>query len=421
MTLFRAALGRDVTTATLVGALLLQAAACGVLIGLGPDEFAVASDAAADGRAGTADGGVPRECRPILDKPLIAASAKEVPPFVLALSSLTFGTDQEAGGCPTAGLALDEKQTGLDPSGRNVDTCPRVADAACAPACRGGTAMADASVFASAELDNVRDYAGGVDNAFLRLRSLLLATSFQSEAGKALDPMPGLRAGKGNLLLRISNYNGEPFDDEVVVGILESSGLEDPAVLAGGPWDGKERLTWRATSTGNTTRGFVADGVLVIEDLRDFVLPLVTGLAGAQASRTRFDSGRLTGRLEVVPRQDGPADYAIVRGLLGLRLRTRELLRTVAHVPAALLVPDAGPGLVCETGDFTFRDLLCSFADLSSTGAADCDSLSVGASIRAAPALVGTVSGAVFEADTCAGAPGYDPNFDCAYLDGGSR
>lgn len=398
---------RVLPRAAIAASVIGSFAACHLLAGLEqPDAGSLdASDERADDvTVTTPDANVPLECRPGFEKPPPPSSGAELDAFGLALSFLSYVPSSADAGdllCPAVGLALDDKLTGIALDAG--DDCSSL-DAACGPSCRNPNVTFPVAV---------QDYAGGVDNGFLRLRTLLLSAPNLGNSSTLLDPTPAFRAGKANLLLKVSSFNGEENDDDVGVGIFESPGLE-----SGQPaWDGTTSLVWKVLSPGNYARGFVRDSVLMVEIVRPFMMPFVSGAITPDEKpiRVGVESGRLKGRL--VKTTGG---YAISSGQLALVLSTKEIVRLVSHVPASVIVGEGGVGrLVCDMPDIRPADLLCRFADLASKAGGDCDRLSLGAAIRAGPAELAEPITAPNDPDRCAEAGGYDPNTDCDYLDAG--
>jgi hypothetical protein len=265
---------------------------------------------------------------------------------------------------------------------------------------------------------------GGIDNAFAVVVSDLAAASpdYSSKGWSGLA-----ETGRWNVLVRVTNYNGEPDDDDVQLAFYTTAGLAS-STGAGGAGGSPAVAQWDGTDDWTVTRdcladgssldapkavadvAYVADGVLVgkFDDLDDRV-PL--DLAGFL--RVELGYGLFSAKLEGTKLEDG---------MLGGIWTMTDAFRSLATL--SLDLPALGSVKVCndpaDSSTYAIyqqvRSSLCSARDSSTMPlAADvgpCDSISLGMRFQAeairepstivdAPPLVSCPPDTSPEFDTC--------------------
>jgi hypothetical protein len=236
---------------------------------------------------------------------------------------------------------------------------------------------------------------GGIDNAFaVIIRDLAATNSDYGSSG-----LSDLAAtGFWNVLVRVSNYNGEPNDDDVQIAFYTTTGLA-PSTGTGGAGGSSSVPLWDGNDDWTVTRdcladgisldapkaiadvAYVSDGVLVgkFDDLDDRVALDVAG-----ALRVELGYGLFSAKLEGTKLEDG---------VLGGIWTMADAFRSLATL--SLDLPVLGSVKICnDPGDSStyaiyqqVRSSLCAARDSSlSPLAADvgpCDSISLGMSFRA--------------------------------------
>ncbi|MBS2017604.1 MAG: hypothetical protein JST00_32295 [Deltaproteobacteria bacterium] len=239
----------------------------------------------------------------------------------------------------------------------------------------------------------------GIDNATDSLFSLF---SLVTDAGLDESGLEnGLARGRFGLVFKISGWNGEADDPEVLVSMLNAVEV-NPEEDGGARFDGKDLWVPDVTSTLDgkipsffTRSAYVSGGVLVasfprlvakirIPTFNDVWLLIPVEISNAQ----------ITGRL----RRTG-ATAELTTGELGGRVATRALFSLAASAGAC-------------GGTDTYRAIkatICDARDLPSDPSLDgrdspCDSLSIGMAFDAIPARVTAEAGAVVDPTPCADA-----------------
>jgi hypothetical protein len=232
-----------------------------------------------------------------------------------------------------------------------------------------------------------KDDGNGVDDAM----GWLLVDN-QVQLNRVLGVLSATTDPRVTVLLRLTGYNGQANDDQVLVEAFTTAGVE-PVDDAGRPaeprWNGTDHWTVScetfATCDGGAltevsdTMAYVSGGVLVVSNLGFLPAPISFLQEG--------DGGFLTALINlndpvlVAPLTHGDAGVEVHGGMLGARWRTADLIATVAT--DMCIPPDASEGFICPRAD------LASKAKLDGTGHA-CNALSVGMAFDAYPATINT-------------------------------
>lgn len=318
------------------------------------------------------------------------------------MSTVRYNTNEEAGArfCPYAGFDLDHKQTCAQP----VATCPPGDAAACAwgPSCNN--ALGDPKLQC--------DLPGGIDNAFQNIDrgiGLLLTGTNQFD-------VDGIFAhGLGNIVLRLSGYNGLPDDDDVGMGLFASSGLAstvEPLPDAAGPdgaplpedrWDQRSLREWYvdpdSVSNPSGPPPFVpkyfADSARVVHGVLVAHSALTPAPFALSLNSTMRDT---TFTAEVRRLDDG--QWILTRGRIGGRMRMLDLLQTLASTPYS--APTGGTQTLCASSSLPQAvQFLCGLADLGTPLGGDCNEFSIGLGFVAVPAIVGEIKSLPQRAPLC--------------------
>jgi hypothetical protein len=309
----------------------------------------------------------------------------------LATSTLTYISSDKPRPdlCPNVGFNLDRKRTCYDDAGarRAFSECPGdLISCAWGPTCTNA---------GSTKEENVCDESDGTDNGFGRLLSADNLGVLTTTSLSKLNIERVIRAGTGNVLLRITGYNGEANDPSIGLAILASAGvaqktssLEEAGtgLSSDMTWDGGTLREWYVAedtvrpgtdSPVTTARGYVVDHVLVA-DIEDG-LPSTT--YGFKVKYARF-----TGLL----RKRG--DYwEIAYGRMGGRADLTEVLRGLSE----FVFQQGGTDVtICDRTDlFSFaHQLICAYADAVPPDVGSrCTELTIGFGFTAAPAIIGPI------------------------------
>jgi hypothetical protein len=279
----------------------------------------------------------------------------------------------------------------------------------------------------------------GRDNAVARLFDDLSAFS---ENVSSTNITANLNGGEWGLLLRVSEYNGQPNDDDVTVALLTSGGRDEDTCLADQTpkWDGTDAWPVSAAAlypdeaagggggsgggggaAGNggagggcsglsgfdidapkwvDTGSYVTDGFLVSS------LPNVGVLlkSSGQTLSIRLVAGTISGRLEL---EDGA--WRVTDGHLAGRWPMSDALVAGGKLDTSV---DGG---VCTDNQVyqLIKNRICTLADISSelpSPTTPCDSLSFGMAFDAYAARIGIVHAQEDTPSTCT--PELDPAFD---------
>lgn len=327
--------------------------------------------------------------------------------IVLALRALNFGEEMLTDG-PLTGYDLDERCT-----------------------CHGDESSCEVSD--AVTIDGECDGPRGQDNNMARVIKLLSATSDISSAQITQD----LEDGGWSLIFRIRDYNGLPNDDQVEVFVLNPRSVQiDPCYPGPGPdgptrWDGTDLwpiLDSSLTPGGNGGGGmggaggagmcppdsddprledakfvdvnaYVADGVLVTN------LPTVELFVFGNTVQfpMRITAGFITGRLS----HDGSL-WQLTDGQLAGRVAEENVFGLLSGMRL-----DDQPLCTNDGGYDVLAGLLCAHMDIHEGAAGPttpCNALSMGASIRATQAAIGSIVGPAIPTPGCT--PETDPTTD---------
>ena len=191
--------------AALIAALLVSAAACQILAGIGDDNFTVAPrDASPDVDVDVAEVGPPDLCpHAVPGQAPERSDSDDERAFLFAVRSVDLTGRGDAG----------------DPVGFDLDgVC------ACDPRDPRGTVP---SCVAPAGATNACDFDGGIDNAAVSLFDAVKGF-VPANSDPQADYNHQLDCGQLSILLLITKYNGQANDTEVIVGVVESSGIRAP-------------------------------------------------------------------------------------------------------------------------------------------------------------------------------------------------
>ncbi|MBI4705782.1 MAG: hypothetical protein HY744_32210 [Deltaproteobacteria bacterium] len=405
-----------------VGPALVAAASCVVpgfeKIDAPPGAFDAGADAPPDADAGAGGGGGEPGCEHVRwpDPPDASDPSDASIEFVVALRRVDLGEkDLDAG--PDVGFDLDERCT-----------------------CRGQGSSCKEPGWAT---ENPCDGPGGRDNATALMHGY--AQSFYPVLSSEIYSQ-SLNDGYASVLARVRDYNGQPNDEQVELGLYLSGGFArdrcDPNVVP--QWDGQDRwpidVHGLAPKDGGACDGaaggeggggagggppswcdggpspyecaydvgrplfgdpaaYVTSGVLVAN------LPtaeLIMGTEDRQFS-IRLTAGFMTAHLK---KESG--GWALRNGVLAGRWRLQDAFITASNVVGE----DGG---LC-VGDFayeTLRNLMCRYADiLTGVGGptTPCDAVSFGMAFESEPAQLGPLYWYPPKSSECP--PGLDPAED---------
>ena len=288
--------------------------ACQVIAGLELPRFVDLDGATGDATTPEAGASLPLECDPRVP-PNPRRGTGTGPDLHFAIEFLDFGFDYDAGTGivrETGRLCVGRLDSGaeLDPAVDldGVQTCAPLADGGA----QGGSCRAPR--------EEACDPAGGGDNMGLGIASL----AFGDQPNAASDPNRVARDGRANLMLRVSNYNGQEDDAEVSVGLVQVLGLAaggklapadaglHPAFDGTDEWVADERsIPSEQQPVVRTDLAYVASGVLVARfknasvsfggsgsDLQaDEVVVTGRVVRDAAGQVKRLDRGRIAARL----------------------------------------------------------------------------------------------------------------------------
>lgn len=394
--------------AALMIVLLVAAAACQLLAGIGDDNFRVAPAPETIVDAGPTVDLCAHARPPPPPEPSDAASGKT---YVFAIDDFDMSGLDDAG--VAVGFDLDHACTCFD--GR-----PTAHDGArsCAP-------PGDATPC---------DERDGIDNGFAAFRrkfselgaELGLSTQFEAQQIKQIN------CGAQTMVLVVRDYNGMANDDEVLLGPVVSSGIRetldgapgvvgpgcaDNEVIDGAPFAPKRDGTdvWShprdALRSGSTADdpipnlllpGYVSNYRLVFsydDDQHKFALAFF-------GHTVSFGTPILTARLVPLDETNRPIPFgsdgnpksparafALEDGVIGGRAKAEEIVAAMGRTPFGRF-PDGGDILGCTSPVFPLvRDLMCGSVDIQSLGRNDftsrpCDAFSAMFRFRAIPAHV---------------------------------
>ena len=357
-----------------LGALVLTAlAACQVIAGIervekvdGTDTPTTTSSSSSSG--GSSSGVSPDDpCKHVLppEPPKSADQAPDLPPFYVAATGLRLTDDR--------GYDLDLSCTCDPRPGTNQD-----GGAACVP--RAGSAPKSEC-----------DPDGGVDNRSSGLFKLLAAYGENLDDGFQKDA----EKGKRTILILIKNWNGQPNDFDVTVGIFVSNGAQpvdengkgtppDPPIESGkSDWSHPSTVTKQAGTFQPTAlpNGYVSNGTLVVKNAGTVAIFL--GNNGLT-----FNEALVAGQLK----RDPATGITEFNGVVGGRIRASELLAAAGQ----LKVGGEVPACTYNTPPFTFdvlKSQICLSTDIAEGSRSDfkgltCDSISSAISLTAYTATV---------------------------------
>lgn len=352
------------------GIVLGALAACQVIAGIERVEKVDGTDdpgTSSSSGGGTSGISANDPCHHLLppDPPKTADQAPDLPPFYVAATGLSLTDDR--------GYDLDLSCTCDKRPGTNQD---------------GGVAC----VPLSGSLPGTEcDPDGGVDNRSAGLfRSL---TAFGNDLDKSFRD--DAESGKRTILILIKNWNGQPNDFDVTVGIFVSNGANPiengkptpPPPIDGGTSDWSRPST--VTKQGGTFQptalpsGYVSNGTLVVKNAG--TVGIFLGNNGLT-----FNEALVVGDLE----RDPESGITQFKGVVGGRIRASELLAAAGQ----LKVAGTTPACSYAEGPITFgfiKNQICLATDIAEGSRSDfkglaCDSISSTISLTA---FTATVSG----------------------------
>lgn len=303
--------------------------ACQVIAGLELPAFVDVDSAAPDGASPEAGALVPLECNPQVP-PNPRRGTGSGPELHFAIEFLDFGFEYDG----TTGIVRDTSRlcTGTLDSGVEIDPSVDLDGVStCTPLVDGGVQGGSCR----APREEACDPAGGGDNKGLAIGRL----AFGDQPNAASDPNRAAREGRANLMLRVSNYNGQEDDAEVSVGLVQALGLASGGKLASpdaglrpafdgtDEWVADERsVPAEQQPVVRTDLAYVASGVLVARfknaavsfggsgtDLQADEVVVTGRLVRDAKGVARLDRGRIAARLP----QETLWRYATGRSLSG--------------------------------------------------------------------------------------------------------
>ncbi len=334
--------------------------------------------------------------------PTTSDPGPDVVDLVVAIRSVDFGEGNLDDG-PTVGYDLDQRCTCqgqapscLEPAWATKDHC---------------------------------DGPAGRDNAVAQLFGTIgvFNTDMSSEVWTAQ-----IESGDWSLLLRVQSYNGKANDEQVVVAVYPSPGLDEDPCNGPDPvpaWDGTDRWPVSATALtgggsavggsggcgGDSQHGYDVDDPRYVDSnayVTDWVvvagLPEVALILDTGFSHTvvKLTAGFITGRLEHDPSADR---WALHDGLLVGRWKMVDFFQMLSN-----LVTTGGVPLCTDNPAYApLKATACPYVDIvSSLGAptTPCDAISFGLAFEAMPARIGAVDPSAPPQTPCA--PAQDPSND---------
>ena len=219
-----------------------------------------------------------------------------------------------------------------------------------------------------------------------------------------------LRNGVTNMILHATNYNGEANDDQVTVETLVSAPFDSPPRAPGTApnWDGNDVWPVAADSydgSGNALffdpSSYVVHGKLVVT-LKDADLRLLVGVTTVSTVRLDLSLHGAFIVCDLLPTSRGHWLWTVKNCALGARLAANDLVHQLAQFPD----PSDGEPLCEKSSSYpSFKDAICGLVDVSADGVtttAACDSLSMGLTFDAEPAILGDQFDIVPPVEHCA-------------------
>jgi hypothetical protein len=269
----------------------------------------------------------------------------------------------------------------------------------------------------------VLDGPGGVDNAlgvliqYVRDRIKGFSSEFYSEQ---------LRKGASNTIIRVSGYNGEANDGEIVVETFVSAPFDkDPANPRKEPaWDGQDAFPVASYSTLNDNADspkFVASKAYVINNqavasLDSLGLRLDIGLSDIQQVELNLVlyKAYVVCTIQAVPVGDG---YQLRDCTLAAKWRADEILQQLSHFPDPLI--ESEHELCTKSGSYlAFKQAICSLVDTRGTGdigpTTECDALSMGVRFQTEPGILGNLVKLKTKGELCTPEKGETSKDTCA-------
>lgn len=287
---------------------------------------------------------------------------------------------------PTLTLAVDTIDFDSDAGFAGYDLDRQCTCAGGSPSCANAKAPTEATC----------DLPNGVDNAGATLYRTLADQALKT-VGYNLDPNGPIRRGRASILLRISDWNGTPNDNNVILGLVYSFGTDGSQDAGSAFWsedagtippkrDGTDLWTYDPDSLPSGTprvedrSAYVRDGVLVGR-FSSFALALgvvrflvqdvvITGkLVSFPGGRTQIQGGVIQGR---EPGEDILTQFQLFRSPIP---------------PYNYLCRDDPSYLVLQTQICNFLDIRRAPGDDNKSLA--CDAVSIGFGFTAIPANLG--------------------------------
>jgi hypothetical protein len=311
--------------------------------------------------------------------------------FTVAVRTIDLGEDDVEEG-PRVGYDLDNTCTCLEDAG---------------PSC----------VVPDFATEDHCDGPGGIDNAVAQLFNY--ASVFNEQAFDSQFQSENAEQGDWSLIVRVQQYNGQANDEQVVVSLYASPGMQEDPCLGPDPmpaWDGSDR--WPVDSVSLETAGaggfggsgsggeggecvggygghqgydvdqprffdaagYVAGGV-VVANVPEAGLSFVNDDGVVQI---KLVAGFLTARIEALA--DG---YGLRDGVLTGRWRLSDFFATLNRFTSG------GEPLCTDSAIYALvKNAVCKFPDIAAEidPNTPCDALSFGMSFSADPAQIGAVN-----------------------------
>ena len=255
---------------------------------------------------------------------------------------------------------------------------------ACCSGCTGSLCVAPAAATLEA-CDAVSGQPnGGRDNNFAKYAAGLGGSALADLRSSGMSQLAD--RGLWGVVLRVSQYNGDPDDGEVTVALHNAVG--SPAEPL---WDGNDAWQLRSDSFGALgtldDALFVQDGAYVSDGVLVVTFPATVSLALPLNFVLPLEDVTLQARIA----KDAQDDFELVEGVLGGRVRITDALAALGGTRFQ------GFPVVCtDTLDYAslYKDPLCAHRDESTVSLpAPCDAVSFGMSFSAeqigdAPSIV---------------------------------
>jgi uncharacterized membrane protein YgcG len=263
----------------------------------------------------------------------------------------------------------------------------------------------------------VPDGKGGIDNA---LGALIQGVRNQIGNFSSDNYSKSIQEGKSNVLLRMTDWNGEPNDDRVTVSTMVAAPFDSFTAGLEPEWKGLDAwpIASDAVINGNVDNPKFKDvnayvtNYQVVATLAEANLRLDVGLTTTQFVKLDMKLTAAFVVCDIVPAEDaGTWGWSFSKCTLGGRWTADDLVKQLGQFPNPL---DNNRPLCAGNDAYrTFKQGICAQVDIYHTLGSPtltCDALTMGVTYTMKPALLGNVFNLRPIADRCCTPP---PNGTC--------